>query len=142
MTAPAALKLDGRLGLGTQVRAHVELSVSVFVIGTEEKREHVRQQIAFYASTPSYRSVLALHGWGEEGQELSRLAARQRWEAMTGLVSDAMLEALAVEGVLSELAGPLRSRYQGLVRRLTPYRPFRADEDDAGWAALAASLSG
>ena len=35
---------------------------------------YVRQQLAFYASTPSYRAVLDHHGWGNVGEELSKLA--------------------------------------------------------------------
>ena len=45
----------------------------------------VRQQIAFYASTPSYRPFLAYHGLEQLGRELSGLhAVSQRgWEGVT-----------------------------------------------------------
>src|SRR6476646_11561326 len=47
-----------------------EISGPFFVVtGTTEEeiekaRQGVRQQIAFYGSTPAYRGVLELHGWG------------------------------------------------------------------------------
>src|SRR5215210_7273774 len=47
----------------------VEFATSVFVItgdsgeAIEEQREKMRAQAAFYASTPTYRTVLEAHGW-------------------------------------------------------------------------------
>ena len=32
----------------------------------------IKQQIAFYGSTPAYRPVLELHGWGDLQDELQR----------------------------------------------------------------------
>ena len=37
-----------------------------------------RKQIAFYGSTPAYRKVLDLHGWGDLHTELHRLSTRGR----------------------------------------------------------------
>ena len=42
-----------------------------------------KQQIAFYASTPAYRKVLELHGWGDLQSELHRLSLDGRWDAPT-----------------------------------------------------------
>jgi len=42
----------------------------------------VRGQIAFYGSTPAYRGVLELHGWGELQSELNALSktgSGRRW---------------------------------------------------------------
>ena len=41
-----------------------------------EEELFVRAQIAFYASTPSYRPVMALHGWQDMAESLSALAGR------------------------------------------------------------------
>jgi probable F420-dependent oxidoreductase len=46
-----------------RTRDAVSVSVTAFIITSSEERESARQQIAFYASTPSYRAVMALHGW-------------------------------------------------------------------------------
>ena len=57
-----------------------EISGPLFVVtGTDEREmaaaaEGTKQQIAFYGSTPSYRGVLELHGWGEVQDELNRLS--------------------------------------------------------------------
>ena len=41
-----------------------------------------RKQIAFYGSTPAYRKVLELHGWGDLHAELHRLSKQGEWDAM------------------------------------------------------------
>lgn len=116
------------------------LSATIFVITSDAEREQVRAQIAFYASTPSYRAVLAHHGWAAIGERLSALAARGRWDEMPALIDADMLAAFALEAPLDRLAPLLRERYAGLIDRLTLYRPFRPGEDDAGWDRLIRDL--
>ena len=94
-----------------------------------------RRTVAFYASTLAYRSVLAHQGWTEVGERLGLLARAQRWEELPGLVSDEMLEALAVVGDSATIAAQLRERYAGLVDRLAPYPAFTPT--DPLWRALA-----
>lgn len=118
----------------------VSLSASVFVITSPAERDFARQQVSFYASTPSYRSVLEHHGWGEIGEQLSSMAARGEWVQMPKLVSDEMLNAFAVEASLAELAAPLKARYAGLLERLTLYRPYIPKMEDAAWRKLVADL--
>ena len=117
------------------------VAVSVFTYASAAEREAARAQIAFYASTPSYRPVLEHHGWGGIGEQLSALAAQGGWGEMPKLVSDAMLDEIAVAGPLAELAGPLRARYAGLADRLTLYRPFSPGAEDAAWQTLAQGLA-
>lgn len=114
-----------------------QVSASVFVVTSPAEKEFVRQQISFYASTPSYRPVLAQHGWTEVGEKLSALAARGQWADMTALIGDEMLEVFAVSAPLGELAAPLKERYAGLLDRIALYRPFAPGENDDGWRALA-----
>ena len=52
-----------------------------------------RKQLAFYGSTPAYRKVLDLHGWGDLHTELHRLSRQGEWDAMGTLIDDAVLEA-------------------------------------------------
>lgn len=117
-------------------RAELQLSGTVFVICNPAEREVVRTQVAFYASTPSYRTVLDCHGWGETGARLSHLAARGRWEEMSHEISDEMLDAIAVTATADELPGQLTARYAGLLDRVTLYRPFVPGQDEANWRAL------
>jgi hypothetical protein len=105
-------------------------------------RGFVRQQIAFYGSTPTYRPVLECHGWGEIGERLSQLAAQQRWADMPGLVSDEMLAAFAVEAAPGDLGAALRQRYDGLLDRISLYMPFVPGQMDDFWRRLVRDVSG
>lgn len=105
--------------------------LSAFVVtGTSEEelrasKETARRQIAFYASTPSYRVVLETHGWGDLGEELHEMSRRDspdRWDAMQGLIDDEILETFAVVGRPGEIADGLQRRFYGLVDRLSFYR--------------------
>ncbi len=124
----------------------VTLVSSIFaVVGESEAeraavREHVRQQVSFYASTPSYRPVLELHGWEAVGEELGKLAARQRWAEMPGLIDDAMLAEFAVEGTWAEIGPRIRERYQGLLDRVALYLPYRPGERDEQWRQVLAGV--
>ncbi len=117
-----------------RMRAAVTVSASVFAATDDFSREFCRQQVSFYASTPSYRPVLELHGWGEIGEKLSALAARGEWAEMPGLVSDAMLSEFMTEAASPKsLAAALKERYAALADRLTLYLPFRPGEKDDWW---------
>jgi probable F420-dependent oxidoreductase len=128
-------------------RADIQVSATVFVIFgrgavRERRREEMRRQVAFYASTPSYKTLLDMHGWGETGEKLSQLARRGRWDDMGALVSDAMLEEIAVEGdTLASAAQALRARYAGLLDRATFYLPLVPGERDDDWQAAAAIMA-
>lgn len=117
----------------------IELSTSVFVITGEdeasvrEQREKMRAQAAFYASTPTYRTVLDVHGWGEVGDRLGGLARDGKWDEMPGLVTDEMLHALAVEAAPDRVGEALKERYEGLVDRVSLYLPFVPGERDGFW---------
>ena len=118
----------------------LQVAGTVLVVTRPEEREVVRQQIAFYASTPSYRPVMALHGWEATAEHLSALAARGEWAAMPGLVTDEMVDTFAVSAPLAKLAGPLRDRYAGLLDRVGLYRPFVVEEQEE-WAKLARDMN-
>ena len=114
-------------------RENVNISVTAFVVTSAEDSEFVRQQIAFYASTPSYRSVMALHGWDAEAEQLSALAARGKWGEMPGLIDNEMLGTFATVVDASELTAALSERYGGVADRLALYLPFIPGERDAFW---------
>src|ERR687898_472066 len=124
----------------------VTLATSAFVIAAEneekarEQRESVRAQISFYASTPTYRTVLEAHGWEEVGERLGTLAREKKWREMPALISDEMLAAFAVEAAPDELGAVLRERYTGLIDRVTLYFPFVPGERDAFWQTVVESV--
>jgi probable F420-dependent oxidoreductase len=117
-------------------RADVQLVAHAFVVTSEIERQLVRQQIAFYASTPSYRQVLTLHGWQEVGERLSVMAKEQKWPEMATLISDEMVAAFATIADPADLAAALKERYQGMAERINLYIPFVPKERDAFWQQL------
>lgn len=118
----------------------IQISVTVFVVTTPEEKNFVRMQIAFYASTPSYRRVFSLHGWDEIAEKLTGYAARKQWSEMGNLVDDSILAAFAVVAHPSEIAAALQDRYQGLVNQLTLYTPYIPGEKDEFWENLITQL--
>ena len=118
---------------GGKTRADLTVSYPGFVVtGTDDEStakadQAVRQQIAFYGSTPAYRPVLELHGWGELQSELNTLSKRGEWVKMGELISDEVLEAFAVVCPLEKVASEVRARYEGLVDRFSFYAPYKVD---------------
>jgi probable F420-dependent oxidoreductase len=117
-------------------REAIEIATMAFVALSDDEIDAQRQQIAFYASTPSYRPVLNLHGWGKVGEELSALAARGKWDEMPGLITDEMLETFVIIGSWADIAGKLRAKYDGLLDRVGLYRPFVPGLEDEQWSRL------
>jgi probable F420-dependent oxidoreductase len=131
--------IEEGLRAGGRQRSDMELVSSVFVIPSDTKTERIaagrraRQQIAFYASTPSYAPVMELHGWGDIREQLSRLAAKRRWADMPSLVNDDMLETFAISGTWEDLPGLISARYAGLLDRVMYYLLFLPAEMDDKW---------
>ncbi|MDP8900543.1 MAG: TIGR03617 family F420-dependent LLM class oxidoreductase [Actinomycetota bacterium] len=124
----------------------VELATSVFVVSgegdTAEGRESVRAQIGFYASTPTYRTVLEAHGWEHVGERLGALAREKKWREMPALVTDEMLGAFVVEAAPEEVGPALEERYSGLVDRVSLYLPLVPGERDDFWRRVVGSVRG
>jgi probable F420-dependent oxidoreductase len=89
----------------------------------------VRQQIAFYGSTPAYRPVLDLHGWGDLHPELNTLSKRGEWVKMGELIDDEVLDAFAVVCPIDQVASQVRSRFGDVVDRFSFYAPYKMDPD-------------
>jgi probable F420-dependent oxidoreductase len=102
-------------------RETIEIATMAFVALSEGEIAAQRQQVAFYASTPSYRPVLELHGWGKIGEELSSLAARGKWDEMPGLITDEMLETFVISA--AGIFAKLQCQHDGLLTSGL-YRPF------------------
>ena len=122
-------------------RRAIEVTTAAFVALSEAEIAVHRQQVAFYASTPSYRPVLDFHGWGKVGEELSSLAARGHWTEMPNLITDEMLETFVTIGSWDDIAEKLHAKYAGLLDRVGLYRPFVPGPEDAHWKQLIESLN-
>jgi probable F420-dependent oxidoreductase len=109
-----------------------EIAYPAFVVMGETEEEQaaasvaVRKQIAFYASTPAYRKVLELHGWGELQTELNVLSKQGEWDAMGHLIDDDVLHAFAAVGTAKAVAQILQERYADVVDRISLYMPYDA----------------
>ena len=123
-------------------REDVTVSVTVFVATSSEEENFARTQLSFYASTPSYRSVMDFHGWGGTAEKLSAHAAKGEWTEMPMLITDEMLREFCLVTDEKELASGLKKRYDGIADRLTLYSPFVPGKRDEFWRRLNKSFNG
>ena len=99
----------------------------------------IRQQIAFYASTPAYRPVLDLHGWGDAQSELNRMSKEGAWQEMGTIIDDEMLETFAVVGEPEAIAPGVLERYGSVVDRMAFYS-LGSNSDSSMWDQIASDL--
>ena len=126
-TIERALEQHGRK------RSDFEIRFSPFVVAESDpaRREAavraVRKQIAFYASTPAYRPVLELHGWGPLQTELQRMSKIGQWDEMGELIDDEILSAFAIVAEPERLAAEVIARSSGMADRVGLSVPVDAD---------------
>jgi probable F420-dependent oxidoreductase len=137
VTRPALER--GRAKAGAGLDGFDICGPSFVTVGRDEREiaaatKGTKDQIAFYASTPAYRAVLDLHGWGELQPELTRLSKEGRWADMGDLITDEMLHAFSVVGTPPEVGKGLRDKLAGRATRTTFYATYEADP--AIWAEV------
>ncbi len=124
----------------------ISLHAAVMVVTGRDGSEmaaaaaQARRQIAFYASTPSYRRVVEHAGW-DVGSSLSGLARQGRWGEMGDLIDDEMLAQVAVVAPLEEVGETIRRRYEDRLARLTFYElgdGFLPNDDS--WSQLISAI--
>jgi probable F420-dependent oxidoreductase len=141
VTLPALERGWERAG---KTRADFEISGPLFLVTgtTDEELDQARlgtkQQIAFYGSTPAYRGVLELHGWGALQDDLNRLSKQGEWVAMGDLITDDILDAFAVVAAPEDIPKALLARYGDLVDRVSFYAPYRSDPER--WTQILAAF--
>ncbi len=137
VTLPALERGFARSG---RRRDSFEVSGPFFIVTGNDEQEFERakqgtkQQIAFYGSTPAYRPVLELHGWGDLQTELNTLSKQGEWVKMGELITDDILDAFAVVAEPEDVPGRMLERYGDVVDRLSFYAPYRSDPDR--WAKV------
>ncbi|GAA0245801.1 TIGR03617 family F420-dependent LLM class oxidoreductase [Cryptosporangium japonicum] len=118
-----------RSGL-TRDRSEFEVTAEVIVgVGRTGPERAVRGLLAFYASTPAYRPVLDVEGWGDLQPELNARSKRGEWASMAELITDEMVDTLAVCGTPDQVAAEIVARY-GDCDRVCAYFPGYAIDDD------------
>jgi probable F420-dependent oxidoreductase len=93
----------------------------------ETARRGVREQIAFYGSTPAYRAVLKLHGWDGLGDQLHEMSLQGRWQEMGTIIDDDVLNTFAVVAEPGAVAAELLRRYGDVMTRMSLYTPYALD---------------
>lgn len=79
-----------------------------------------KQQISFYASTPSYAPVLEANDW-DFGPKLTSMSKRGEWAEMAEVISDDVVATVGVVAPIDDLARAVQDRYQGRVQRVGFY---------------------
>jgi probable F420-dependent oxidoreductase len=141
VTIPALAR--GRAKAGKTMEGFEIIGPSFVVTGGNEAEmaaaaSGTRQQIAFYGSTPAYRAVLDLHGWGGLQEELNALSKQGKWVEMGNLIDDEVLNTFAVVGEPERVAPELHRRYGDVIQRISFYAPYRTDPER--WSKVLADL--
>ncbi len=141
VTIPALER--GRAKAGRTMEGFEIIGPSFVVTGNDDAELEAaatatRQQIAFYGSTPAYRGVLDIHGWGGLQDELNTLSKQGEWAKMGTLIDDEILNTFAVVGEPESIAPELTKRYGDVIQRISFYAPYASDPDR--WSAVMAAL--
>lgn len=136
--------IDRGLARAGRTRNDIDLIFATLVVTADDEADFervklaARKQLAFYGSTPAYRPTLDCHGWGELHLELNRMSKQGRWNDMTDLIDDEILEAVAVVGPRKEIAGKLRERLDGIADGVSLTHNRAPDPEQ--WADVVADL--
>jgi probable F420-dependent oxidoreductase len=141
VTLPALER--GRAKAGKTLDGFEIIGPSFVVTGASEQQmiaaaDGTRQQIAFYGSTPAYRGVLDIHGWGGLQDELNTLSKQGKWVEMGSLINDEILNTFAVVGEPEQVGSELHRRYGDVIQRISFYAPYQSDP--GRWSKVLADL--
>ena len=113
-----------REGLAAAGRSLDDLAVvPEIIVSVGDDHTAARRLLAFYGSTPAYRPVLDVHGWGDLQPELNAMSKQGRWQEMAALIDDEVLHTIAACGSPAEVAAHVRDRVEGVSDRICLYQP-------------------
>src|SRR5437879_1638068 len=138
-----------RLGLGSQIKAHVEKRFGArWGKPVPQMREWVLATKAILQAwqdgtrvdfrgdytqhtlmTPACTPVIDVEGWGDLQPELNALSKRGEWPKMNELITDDMVQTIAVHGTPDQCAAEIVARY-GTCDRVCVYFPGYPTPDD------------
>lgn len=128
------------LARSSRTRADFTFVYSAFVADTtaaeseDAARAQARASVAFYASTPDYRSVLDLHGLGDLQPRLREMTRAGEWARMAGEIGDEVLDLFCVTGDPQAIAEQLRARWGDLADEISLTADFwLRHAQDTGW---------
>lgn len=124
-------------GLATAGRAASDYEVVIEVIvamGHTDAELHealkARGLLAFYGSTPAYKPVLDVEGWGDLQPELNALSKAGKWAEMSGLITDEMVATIGVFGTPQQCADEIVRRFGEHAQRVCAYFPNYTPSDE------------
>jgi probable F420-dependent oxidoreductase len=96
---------------------------SLFIITGDAERKQkmeglVRQQMAFYGSTPAYRPVLEALGCGDLHEQLHGLSKQGQWQEMARLIPPDVMQACSLTAEPDELKSAIQERFGGIYERV------------------------
>jgi probable F420-dependent oxidoreductase len=106
----------------------------------EKAMKALKQHIAFYASTRTYHTVLAHHGWEDVGLALHQLSREGKWQELPTLISDDMLREWAVIATHDRLAAAVREKCAGIFDTVLLDLPGALARDEDRVRGIVASL--
>ena len=96
----------------------------------DERREHNRRLLAFLYSTPAYERTLDLFGWTDLATQLRSLIRDQRWDDLSDVISDEMLDTLVPQATYEHLADVAMEWFGELADGILVAPPPNSDNDD------------
>ena len=132
VTLPA---VERGLAKSGRSRDDFEISYTPFIIsGNDEKtfaaqKAAAKQRISFYGSTPAYKNVLGVHGWGDLQPELNKMSKQGQWAEMGELVTDEMLNTFGIMGEPKDIVPAIQDRYGDFTDRTSGGFAFVDDEE-------------
>lgn len=120
VTLPA---VDRGLAKSGRSRDDFEVSYTPFVVSGKDEATFdaeklaAKNRIAFYGSTPAYKNVLGVHGWGEMQIELNAMSKEGKWQEMGELITDEMLNTFGVMDEPQNVVAEIKSRFGDIVDR-------------------------
>lgn len=144
---------EGAHSAGRRLDGFQVLSTNFVVTGRSEAElqpviRRVRQQIAFYAAFPTYRTVFETHGWGDAAEKLAAMshgaqegqAGGKVWEDMGELITDEMVHELAIIATYDDLVKRIKERLGGIATRIGLTLPFKTPHDEDAARAIVEGL--
>jgi alkanesulfonate monooxygenase SsuD/methylene tetrahydromethanopterin reductase-like flavin-dependent oxidoreductase (luciferase family) len=113
--------IETRLESKGKTRSEFTIHLPLFIAtgSTEDEfRSNVewhRHRIGFYSSTPAYKHVLDLHGWGDVHDETRRMTREGRWDELGAPITDEMVDTFTVMGEPKDIAPTIKHRFGDFV---------------------------
>lgn len=133
-------KRSGRTLKDLDLGGHGFIGSAKTEAGLEAVRKRLRERVALYASTPEYKPMLEMHGWGDKFEPFLDMARAGKWAEMGDLVTDEMLDEYTVVGTPDEVPGKLAARFGGVTQRVQLDDEWFEDMSDDDISGLVAEI--